>query len=63
MRAVRITREEVLAAMRADGAADVADVAAVVVETDGSISILGGGLAEARETTLASVDGYERASA
>lgn len=63
MRAERITREEVLAAMRANGAADVADVAAVVLETDGSLSILGGGLAEAGSTTLAGVDGRKRAGA
>lgn len=63
MRAERITREEVLAAMRAEGAADVADVAAVVLETDGSLSILGGRLAEAGSTTLAGVDGRERAGA
>ena len=40
LRAERITREEVLAAMRASGTSDVATVAAVVLETDGSISIV-----------------------
>ena len=40
MRTQRITREEVLAALRADGIANVGEVAAVVLETDGSISII-----------------------
>jgi uncharacterized membrane protein YcaP (DUF421 family) len=40
MRTQRITREELLAALRADGIANVGEVAAVVLETDGSVSIL-----------------------
>jgi uncharacterized membrane protein YcaP (DUF421 family) len=36
----RVTREEVLAALRAQGAADPAEVAAVVLETDGSMSVI-----------------------
>jgi uncharacterized membrane protein YcaP (DUF421 family) len=40
MRAERITREEILAAMRAGGASDVGSIAAVVLETDGSLSIV-----------------------
>jgi uncharacterized membrane protein YcaP (DUF421 family) len=40
MRAERITREEILAAVRANGAADVGEVAAVVLETDGSLSVI-----------------------
>jgi len=36
----RITRDEVLAAMRGAGLADAADAAAVVLETDGSLSVL-----------------------
>ena len=36
----RVTRDEVMAALRADGMADAADVAAVVLETDGSISVM-----------------------
>ena len=42
LKAERITREEVLAAMRAEGVPDIARVAAVVLETDGSISIISG---------------------
>lgn len=40
MRQQRITREEVEAAMRDGGASSPADVAAVVLETDGSISVI-----------------------
>ncbi|HYH19859.1 MAG TPA: YetF domain-containing protein [Azospirillum sp.] len=50
LKAQRMTREEVLAAMRASGVPDIETVAAVVLETDGSVSILtdaGGGRAEA----------------
>jgi hypothetical protein len=39
MRAERVTREEWLAAVRASGAADPGEVAAVVLETDGSLSV------------------------
>jgi uncharacterized membrane protein YcaP (DUF421 family) len=40
MRAQRITREEVIAALRSNGVADAADAAAVVLETDGSIAVV-----------------------
>jgi uncharacterized membrane protein YcaP (DUF421 family) len=58
MRAERITREEVLAAMRASGIAEVSTVAAVVLETDGTISIIpdsGAGAGERDIDTLATV--------
>jgi uncharacterized membrane protein YcaP (DUF421 family) len=42
MRQQRVTREEILAAIRAGGAADVSQVAAAVLETDGSISVVQG---------------------
>lgn len=42
MRRQRITRDEVLAVLREQGVADDADVAAVVLETDGSLSVLQG---------------------
>lgn len=38
----RVTREEVLAAMRAQGISDLSAVAAVVLETDGSFSVIPG---------------------
>jgi uncharacterized membrane protein YcaP (DUF421 family) len=40
MRAERITREEILAALRACGAADASRTAAVVLETDGTLSVI-----------------------
>lgn len=40
MRRERITREEVIAAIRSQGAGDPVQVAAVVLETDGSLSVL-----------------------
>lgn len=40
MRAQRITREEIVAALRASGVTDAAEVAAVVLETDGSLSVI-----------------------
>jgi uncharacterized membrane protein YcaP (DUF421 family) len=40
MQAQRITREEVLAALRAQGQSRIEDIDAVVLETDGSISVL-----------------------
>lgn len=43
MRAQRITREEVLAALRSSGVAETSVVGAVVLETDGSLSVLSDG--------------------
>lgn len=40
LRAQRVTTDDVLAAIRAKGAGDVKKVAAVVLETDGSISVI-----------------------
>jgi uncharacterized membrane protein YcaP (DUF421 family) len=40
MQAERITREEILAALRASGAAEPQDIAAVVLETDGTLSVV-----------------------
>ncbi|GGC69964.1 DUF421 domain-containing protein [Siccirubricoccus deserti] len=40
MRAQRVTRAEVLAALRGSGAGEPAEVAAVVLETDGSLSVI-----------------------
>ncbi|MGK7868827.1 DUF421 domain-containing protein [Falsiroseomonas sp. E2-1-a20] len=42
MRAQRVTRAEILAALRGSGAAEPGQVAAVVLETDGSLSIVQG---------------------
>ncbi|RJP17700.1 MAG: DUF421 domain-containing protein [Candidatus Abyssobacteria bacterium SURF_5] len=47
----RVTREEVLAAARAQGRANLQDVNAVVLETDGSFSVLSGPAGD-RNSTL-----------
>ena len=57
LRVQRMTREEVLAALRTNGTADLAQVAAVVLETDWSISIISGGAQGAAESTLVGVEG------
>jgi uncharacterized membrane protein YcaP (DUF421 family) len=56
MRQQRVTREEILAAIRAGGAADVSQVAAAVLETDGSISIVQG----AGDDAVTVLDAVER---
>jgi len=60
MRAQRITREEVLAALRASGAAEVGEIAAVVLETDGSISVIPDAGAAGDGGTLANVEPLDR---
>ena len=55
MKAERITREEILAALRASGAADVREIAAVVLETDASLSVIPDAGANGTASTLDSV--------
>ncbi len=55
MRSQRITRDEVMAALRSNGVPDAADVAAVVLETDGTMAVIKGADHDAREPTLTSV--------
>ncbi|WP_262029201.1 DUF421 domain-containing protein [Microvirga sp. Mcv34] len=55
MRSQRITREEVMAALRSSGATDAARVAAVILETDGTISVIGSADHDADAPTLATV--------
>jgi uncharacterized membrane protein YcaP (DUF421 family) len=43
MRNERVTEEEILAAIRAQGIADPSSVDAVVLETDGTFSVVSGG--------------------
>ena len=61
LRAQRISREEIDAALRASGAAGVEAAAAVVLETDGSISVIPsarqGGAQSALEGLVRSADG------
>ncbi|MFO7854392.1 MAG: DUF421 domain-containing protein [Paracoccaceae bacterium] len=40
MRRQRVTREEIAAAVRAGGASDISDVRSVVLETDGSMTVV-----------------------
>ena len=60
MRAQRITREEVLAAVRAGGATEVGEIAAIVLETDGSISVIPDAGAAGDDGTLANVERPDR---
>jgi uncharacterized membrane protein YcaP (DUF421 family) len=55
LRAQRITRDEVMEARRIDGASDAAQVAAVVLETDGSISVIKRADQNAAKPTLETV--------
>lgn len=55
LKAQRITRDEVVAALRSHGVADVAQVAAVILETDGTLAVIQNVSQVAAEPTLASV--------
>jgi uncharacterized membrane protein YcaP (DUF421 family) len=55
LRAQRITREEIIAALRSNGVADAADAAAVVLETDGSIAVIKEAAPDAAKPTLDTV--------
>jgi uncharacterized membrane protein YcaP (DUF421 family) len=58
MKRERVTREEVLAAIRAEGCTDLKQVRAVVLETDGSFSVMREG-AGAGVNALERVRGFE----
>ena len=55
MREERVVQEEVLAAIRSSGFSDPGEVAAVVLETDGSFSVIGGG-SDGRERAMRNLD-------
>lgn len=57
MRAERVTRGEVLAALRNAGVTDPAQAGAVVLETDGSLSVIGGDAPGREVGTLQGVTG------
>ena len=63
LRDERVTRDEVLAALRASGVADPAGVAAVVLETDGSLNVVRDAPPGAGASTLEGVAGPEPDSA
>lgn len=56
LRQARVTQDEVLSAIRSSGLSDVAAVEAVVLETDGSLSVVKR-QAESRQSSLAGVRG------
>lgn len=58
LRDERITAGEVNAALRSSGVAALAEVEAVVLETDGSVSVIRSGSAERDPTALRSVRGF-----
>jgi len=55
LRAQRMTRDEVMEALRGNGVSDAAQVAAVVLETDGSISVIKAADQDAAAPTLSGV--------
>lgn len=59
MRRERVTDEEILAAARSAGISSLEDVAAVVLEPAGDLTVVGRPLA-AERSTLSDVDGHER---
>ncbi|TDH58761.1 DUF421 domain-containing protein [Dankookia rubra] len=58
MRVQRVTRAEVLAALRGSGIAEAGQVAAVVLETDGSLSVIPNA---GRSESIGTLDGVEAA--
>jgi uncharacterized membrane protein YcaP (DUF421 family) len=63
MKAERITREEILAALRASGAAEPGEIAAVVLETDGTLSVIPDAGANGAAPTLDTVRRLDHARA
>lgn len=59
LRKERVTREEILAAMRSSGAVKPSQVDAVVLETDGSFSVVSGAAAGADVGTLRYLQGVD----
>jgi uncharacterized membrane protein YcaP (DUF421 family) len=60
MRAQRVTRAEVLAALRSSGAVDSGQVAVVVLETDGSLSVIQNASQSEGIGTLDGIGGADR---
>lgn len=59
MRRERVTREEVLAALRIHGAKVIDDMTTVVIETDGSLSVLTGSPSGSGASSLSNASGPE----
>ena len=60
LRRSRLNRDEILATVRGAGQADLADVHAIVLETDGSLSVVPASTAAAAASSLADVRRPER---
>lgn len=56
LRSQRVTKDEVLSAIRSSGASDLAGIDAVVLETDGSMSVLKGKSTPVGSSTLVNVN-------
>ena len=56
LRVQRVSREEVLAVLRSNGASDLREVGAVVLETDGSMSVLVDAPEDAGTSTLSTIE-------
>jgi uncharacterized membrane protein YcaP (DUF421 family) len=63
LRRARIRRDEVLAAIRGQGVEGLADLRAVVLETDGTLSVVRGRGARPPDSTLSSVAESSRSAA
>ena len=60
MQRERVTREEVLSALRSQGQKSLDDSTTVVIETDGSLSVLTGQTSSTGPSSLADVPGVPR---
>ncbi|MBA4147740.1 MAG: DUF421 domain-containing protein [Verrucomicrobia bacterium] len=60
LRRERVVHDEILAAVRNEGIADLAKVEAVVLETDGSLSVIESSKEPKKQTVLANVNPRER---
>lgn len=62
MKKKRVTKSEILAAIRSKGHGSLKEIAAVVLETDGSFSIIKNYDAHPEMSTLANTEGFEEGS-
>ena len=63
LRQQRVAPDEVLAAIRSSGAVNIEDIHAVVLETDGTFSVLSAPNGPAGRSSLSNVDGSDRRGA
>ena len=60
MKSKRVVRDEILAAMRTSSIGSVDEVEAIVLEADGSFSVIQKSQSEGADSALENVEGYER---